>query len=426
MEQKGLSHRELAQQLGISRGEVTRWVNGALMANPSTESRAVALLGLDQAPNQEQGSRSYVPTASFWNDLDVVEGWTGVDDPLLAKQLGVQLITLTNWRTYPVSPQLMKAISEILEVGPAYWHNSLVNTWSEDWVRRFDPVPVQSALETDGQNDAGHATVADALSKGVPSGEGTTLWRHGLPDKSHHHKCWQVGAAVLIGVSDYKILHPLPTVKNNLDGMATILREGLGIPDDSIHVVDNPAHAAEVHAVVDHATSELGPDGGFLLYFAGHGLLDASSGELLLGLTGSDPMRTWSALSFSQIRKQVIETRTQSRIVILDACYSGAAMDFMSADPTGSTAIAGTYVMTSSDATALSLAPQDETYTSFTGEIIAALAGGISEGPETITIETLYREVRQSCLARGRPMPSQQNRKDGAQLPLMRNLWRGR
>ncbi|MEE1809686.1 caspase family protein [Streptomyces sp. BE133] len=236
---------------------------------------------------------------------------------------------------------------------------------------------------------------------------------------------WETGAAVLIGTSHYTKLKDVPAVENNLTALADLLNTGMGIPAERIRVVLNPESAANVHEAIDEARQMVDPaTGGLLVYYAGHGWTEPRNGRLLLGLVGSDQRKQWSALGFTVIREQLADSQIASRIVILDACYSGAALDLLSGGPlTGSLAIEGSYVMTSSDSGNPSRAPKEDEYTSFTGEIIKVLREGIPKNIPTIDMDTLFRHVYGICEQRGWPLPDRQIRTDGGRLQLMRNRW---
>ncbi|MFJ2647492.1 caspase domain-containing protein [Streptomyces sp. NPDC087420] len=238
-----------------------------------------------------------------------------------------------------------------------------------------------------------------------------------------HLPRWKEGAAVLVGTSQYAYLNDVPSIANNLAALNEVLARGLGILEKNIYRVENPESAAAVHDAIEEARLAIDPvSGGLIVYYAGHGWMDPF-GRLLLGLVGSDQRKSWSALPFATIREQLADSQVAARIVVLDACYSGAALDLLSGGVQGSLAVEGSYVMTSSDNANTSLAPADGEYTSFTGEIIKALSEGIPNAGETIEIDDLFRHVRGVFEQRGWPLPDRQIRTNGGKLPLMTNPW---
>ncbi|MFD3548626.1 caspase family protein [Streptomyces sp. NPDC058655] len=239
-------------------------------------------------------------------------------------------------------------------------------------------------------------------------------------------RCWQNGAAVLIGVSAYEEMPAVPSIANNIASLKDAMTEGLGLPDSSVLVVSNPATNTEVHRAIEKASETADPESGALLvYFSGHGWTDR--GRLMLGLVGSSRSRQWSALDFNSLRIQIADSQIGRRIVILDSCYSGAALDVLGPDDLASAAaIDGTYVLTAANATTAALAPPDEQFTTFTGHLIRALNDGIPQGPSVINAEALYRYVERAARERGLPLPGRQIGGDGDLVQIMPNRWRGR
>ncbi|MFF5808256.1 caspase family protein [Streptomyces sp. NPDC012746] len=237
--------------------------------------------------------------------------------------------------------------------------------------------------------------------------------------------CWQNGAAVLIGVSTYEEMDSVPSIANNIKSLRNLAADGLGIPVGNIFTVNDPATSAEVHVAIERASEAADPASGALfIYFAGHGWTDR--GRLMLGLVGSSRSRQWSALDFNNLRIQIADSQIGSRVVVLDSCYSGAALDVLGPEDLASSAgIAGTYVLTAANATTAALAPPGEHFTTFTGLLIKALTEGIPGGPPVINTDVLYRYVERAARERGLPLPGRQIGGDGDRVEIMRNKWRG-
>lgn len=237
--------------------------------------------------------------------------------------------------------------------------------------------------------------------------------------------CWQNGAAVLIGVSAYREMDAVPSIANNLASLKDLMADGLGIPDGNIFVVSDPAASPEVHEAIEKASEAADPaSGALLVYFAGHGW--THRGRLMLGLVGSSQSRQWSALDFNHLRIQIADSQIGSRVVILDSCYSGAALDVLGPDDLPSAAaIDGTYVLTAANATTAALAPPGEQFTTFTGLLISALKDGIPGGPSVINTDALYRYIERTARERALPLPGRQIGGDGDRVEIMPNKWRG-
>ena len=231
--------------------------------------------------------------------------------------------------------------------------------------------------------------------------------------------------AVLIGVSAYRNMPGLPAVTadvRDLGGLLTDPELG-GLPVEHLTVVENPESSTDLLAPVTeaarHATDLL------VVYFAGHGLLD-DDGELYLALPGGNRDRMAYAVRFGDLRREVVTTarRCRAKVVVLDCCFSGRAIGrFMG--PGGRLAalagVEGAYVMTATAGTVAALAPPDEKYTAFTGELIETLRDGVPGAPAVLDTDTVFEAVEQRLRVKGRPLPQRGSRDAGHRIPLVRN-----
>ncbi|WP_055693190.1 caspase family protein [Streptomyces prasinopilosus] len=238
---------------------------------------------------------------------------------------------------------------------------------------------------------------------------------------------WHHGAAVLIGVSAYEVLPAVPSIARNIEALRSVMTDCFGVPEANVFVVKDPGSAEDVHEAVLRASEAADPvDGALFVYFAGHGLTDPW-GRLMLGLTRSDWKKPWSALDFNNLRHQIADSQIGRRVVVVDSCYSGAALDILgdAESLANAAAIDGTYVLTAANATTPALAPEGEEYTAFTGHLIAALRKGIPGAPEILHTDHLFQHVRRICRERGLPEPGRQVGGDGDRVPLVNNpSWR--
>ncbi|GGM66654.1 hypothetical protein GCM10011608_59960 [Micromonospora sonchi] len=233
--------------------------------------------------------------------------------------------------------------------------------------------------------------------------------------------------AVLIGVSDYRHLDPLPAVDNNLSSLLTLLKdpELWGLADEHCTVLSNPYVVDDVLEAVHLAATEASE--ALVVYFAGHGLLDDRS-DLYLALRDSDDRRLHRAVRYDDVRREMVSTarRCRAKIMILDCCYSGRAMlGGMGApvDVADQARIDGTYLMTASAETKIALAPPGERYTAFSGALIDTLTEGLADGPGVLGMETLYWHIRSELEAKRYPVPQQRARNDGKDIAIARNRW---
>ncbi|GAB3430954.1 caspase, EACC1-associated type [Actinophytocola sediminis] len=242
--------------------------------------------------------------------------------------------------------------------------------------------------------------------------------RSGLPHP-------EASRAVLVGVSEYRSLEQLPAVGNNLATLRQVITDVdlWGLPDEHCTVLLNPTAFEEVMDAV-HTAASAASDA-LLFYFAGHGLLDDRS-DLFLALPESDQDRLYRAVRYDDIRREVVSTARAcyGKVVILDCCYSGRALQGGMSGPVDladHARVDGTYLMTASAETSLALAPVGEDYTAFTGALVDKLAHGVPDGPDLLDMETLFYHVRADLQARRFPVPQQRTRNDGKAIALVRN-----
>ncbi|MFE6164983.1 P-loop NTPase fold protein [Streptomyces sp. NPDC056486] len=231
----------------------------------------------------------------------------------------------------------------------------------------------------------------------------------------------QRSRAVLIGCSRYADLPEIPAVRNNLTDLQEILG-GAGsfrIPT----VITEPRHMDEVGEALERQTDEASDV--LLLYYAGHGLV-GEDGQLYLALSGTTQSRLrLSALPFETMQRILQESRAQVRILILDCCFSGRALDGFMSSPTPDIAalsdISGTFILSSATATAMSLVREGEPFTAFSGELIRLLKQGIPGPAEFLTLTAIAAQLRHTMGSLGYPLPQVRGTNSVGELGLVRN-----
>ncbi|MFJ3338635.1 caspase domain-containing protein [Streptomyces sp. NPDC086766] len=229
--------------------------------------------------------------------------------------------------------------------------------------------------------------------------------------------------AVLVGTSRYHHLEQLPAVANNLHALAALLRGPLllQLPDQHVTVLEEPETAHAVVGAVRRAAGEATDT--LILYFAGHGLVDDQD-ELSLGLPQSEAGCIETALPYNWLRQALLrDSRAERHVVILDCCYSGRALGRMSGE-TGladHAVVEGSFLLAAAAETRTASAPVGSTYTAFTGALLETLREGIPGGPALLELGAVYRHLRVTLEARGRPVPQARDRNSGAGLALGRN-----
>lgn len=249
--------------------------------------------------------------------------------------------------------------------------------------------------------------------------------------------------AVLIGVHDYTHLAALGPVRNNVPALKELLTDPgvLGLPEE--HCLDRtqPTEARqlldEIHTVAGEATDTL------LVYYAGHGLINLREGRSLhLALPDSPREGQWyRSLSYAHIRDAVAASPALHKIVILDCCYSGRALnEWMSADdgphaPGGGAdggvfeaasvaeqiEIERSFVLTATAEDELALCPAGERHSALTGALVAVLRDGVPGSQPTLAMDTVYEHVYAALREQDRPLPQQGLRNRGSKIVLARN-----
>ncbi|MGW0767580.1 caspase, EACC1-associated type [Streptomyces sp. NPDC002676] len=241
----------------------------------------------------------------------------------------------------------------------------------------------------------------------------------------------QQSYALLVGVHRYNSLESLPAVEKNLTGLADLLcaPDVWGLPPSHCLTVpqpDNPNRVLDMLTnVARRATDTL------LVYYAGHGLLDPQDNDLHLSLVGSDSYRVQStSLPFAWVRREILEpeVRARHKVVILDCCWSGRAMEgWMSGGQSVAEQLAdhsridGACLLTSVAETKKAKAEPGEDFTAFTGELITLLRDGIEEGPALLDLETVYAHTYKQLRAKNRPLPRIRSLNMGGKVALARN-----
>jgi WD40 repeat protein len=221
--------------------------------------------------------------------------------------------------------------------------------------------------------------------------------------------------AVLIGTGQHDAgsdLPDVPSVATTLDDLAVALQKRCGFPADGITVVRDPATPAEIGAAVAAAAREA--DDVLLVHYVGHGILCADGLlHLAAASTSGDPYGVqYTGLPYRVLARQIRGSRARHRIVILDCCFSGRALD----DDTGlgepdsetladQTALTGGFVLTSTSRFVPAIAPEGARHTAFTGALLRLLDDGDRQGPAGITLRHIHHYLSAVLPGNGLPQP---------------------
>ncbi|MDV9177668.1 caspase family protein [Streptomyces sp. W16] len=233
--------------------------------------------------------------------------------------------------------------------------------------------------------------------------------------------------AILIGTSEYdsEDLCPLLAVRNNLDVLRDILtaEQTGGFLPGRCTIIQDATDPREVCRSLREAAA--GAPDTLLVYFAGHGILSSDLTELHLALTGTDQNDLrWTSIPFQAVREILDNAECRNKILILDCCHSGWALDELMGpgeDAGIDLDIHGVHVLASASRDEASVAPPGERYTAFTGELIRLLRDGLPAAGDPLPLTALYTPLTQALKERGYPRPKQQGSDHYGELGLVRN-----
>jgi WD40 repeat protein len=229
---------------------------------------------------------------------------------------------------------------------------------------------------------------------------------------------------LLVGTETYtRGLTAVPAVGSTLSDLRKVLLERCGADPAAVTVVKDPANLPEMGDALanaaESATSVL------LVYFVGHGIVN-ERGELHLAARDTDslPSRlTHTALAYSAVRQLVHGSQARTRVVVLDCCYAGRALDGGLSGPlsVGTLGIDGTYVLAAASREDVAWAPVGAPHTAFTGAFIRFLWEGDPDAPEWLRLDDAYQYLVQRLPAAGHPRPERQNRDHAGKFVLAAN-----
>lgn len=216
---------------------------------------------------------------------------------------------------------------------------------------------------------------------------------------------------VVIGIDHYEHWRPLGNAVSDASGARSLFLR-LGFEDVVPPLLDAKATRAALDALVNDDLAALRPDDSLVVFYAGHGGARAhdlhgqpvKSGHLIPVDAAVDRISTWINLEAWLRAVSVLPPRHV--LVILDACYSGIALDPVirwrdeGGPPTAPLATlqarSSRRIITSAldDERALDTGPVPG-HSLFTGAVIEALTGGIASAAGVVTGSELGVWVRQ-------------------------------
>ena len=233
--------------------------------------------------------------------------------------------------------------------------------------------------------------------------------------------------AILIGSASYRdaAFLPLPAAANSLKGLREILVDSQLCcwPAGRVIARQNPTDSRRL--VTDLRRWARTTEDVLLLYYVGHGSI-SPQGELCLALSDTefdDPDIT--GIEYRHVRSALMDSPARIKVVILDCCYSGRAIQALSSpgDIADITDIRGAYTITASDYAAHvpPLPQQTRACTSFTGELLDLIRTGIPGGPDTLTLSMIYSHLRTRLHSCRLPAPNQRGTDTAGEFGFTRN-----
>jgi len=241
------------------------------------------------------------------------------------------------------------------------------------------------------------------------------------------HPDYSRSKAILIGTSVYrdKCFLPLPAAANSLKGLQEILLDEqlCGWPAASVSAQLNPADPRRI--LTDLRRWARDTEDVLLVYYVGHGTI-TPDGELCLALSDTEfDEPDITGIEYRRVRSALIDSPARIKVVILDCCYSGRAIQALSSaeEIADLTDIRGAYTITASDHAAHVPPPPQQTRacTSFTGELLDLIRTGIPGGPESLTLTMIYAHLRRRLRKAQLPAPNQRGTDTAGDFVFTRN-----
>jgi hypothetical protein len=199
------------------------------------------------------------------------------------------------------------------------------------------------------------------------------------------------------------------------------------VPISSCVTILNPPDQKEIGRRLTRAA--VAAEDLLLIYYAGHGLLGPVGEDLYLTVQGTEmgDELPFSAVRFSQLRDACLQSKARTRVIVLDCCYSGRAIPGALSEGgaeeafLGQVRVEGTYTLTAAPANRVAKAIPGHEYTAFTGELLEVLRNGMSDGPELLTLSSIYKELKIALASKGMPPPQQFGTDTADMIALGRN-----
>ena len=132
--------------------------------------------------------------------------------------------------------------------------------------------------------------------------------------------------ALILSNENYKFVSPVPYALNDGRVFEEYCTKTLGVPKDHVHRAEDATYGmlmGEMDWITSIAKVYKG-QARILVYYAGHGIPDESNRDAYLLPVDGTGRNTLTAIKLSEIYSRLNEYPTESTVVFLDACFSGA------------------------------------------------------------------------------------------------------
>ena len=202
--------------------------------------------------------------------------------------------------------------------------------------------------------------------------------------------------ALVIGINDYPN-SPLDGCENDALAIATLLeRNGDGSPNFSVRTLSSGEGVVTSERMIDEITELFRGDAETaVLYFAGHGLINAETNSGYI--VSQDGKRgSWGvALSEVLTLANTAYPRISASVIILDSCHSGYAGE-VAGLPAGQASVIGNGVTILTASHREGVAADGAEHGLFTAILLDGLSGGASDIRGNVTPAALYSHVDQT------------------------------
>lgn len=225
---------------------------------------------------------------------------------------------------------------------------------------------------------------------------------------------------LLIGVSKYiddNSINAIPNVKKNISLLEDnfLKNKVLNITENNLTVSLNETKTEIERKLIKITREANNRNTTLIVYYSGHGIMSSQDFSLYLTATNTttDYLET-DGININRFREIIESSKASRKIVIIDACHSGAIHNAMNVSSSQLQSelnkFEGTYVLTSSSEDKPSLYPVDKpkSPTYFTGELLNVLETGINNNNPYITLRDIYEQIESSFREKGNiPLPQQ-------------------